>query len=181
MSTLSIIIIVCAVILVAIIALIVFIRLQNKKRFNKLQEDLKKYKAENEKIDNDDQKIFISEENGNINETKIIPNLDTDVKIDEQKGPIIEDYVPEEQTMNVSPMYQKREKRSYFAPKRFENNIRPEVKPRKNEVDDFDEFMNEHSYSRRVLNNDIMGKIKNLPPEVKAIILSNVFNKHDED
>ena len=40
--------------------------------------------------------------------------------------------------------------------------------------------MNEHSYTRKILDNDIIDKLKNLPPEVKAIILSNVFNKYDD-
>ena len=51
-------------------------------------------------------------------------------------------------------------------------------KPEK--TDDFEDFMNEHAYSRRIFNKDLLSKLRDLPPEIKAVILSNVFNKYDD-
>ena len=46
---------------------------------------------------------------------------------------------------------------------------------------EFEDFLNEHALSRRILNKDILEKLKDLPPDIKAIILSNVFNKYDDN
>ena len=45
--------------------------------------------------------------------------------------------------------------------------------------DEFEEFLDEHAYSRRIINKDLMNKLKSLPPEVKAVLLSNLFNRYD--
>ena len=46
--------------------------------------------------------------------------------------------------------------------------------------EEFEEFMNQHSFSRRVLDKNILDEIKNLSPKMKAIVLGNVFNKFDK-
>ena len=44
---------------------------------------------------------------------------------------------------------------------------------------EFESFMNEHAFSRKVLDKNLVDKIKRLPPELKAIILNSVFDKFD--
>lgn len=46
--------------------------------------------------------------------------------------------------------------------------------------EEFEEFMNEHAFSRRVLDKSVLDEIKSLSPKMKAIVLGNVFNKFDE-
>ena len=43
--------------------------------------------------------------------------------------------------------------------------------------DDFEAFLDKHSYTRRVLDKDILKKIQELPPEVKAVVISNIFSR----
>ena len=45
---------------------------------------------------------------------------------------------------------------------------------------EFDDFMNQHSYSRVVSNKNLIKQMNKLPNKVKALLLGNVFNKFDE-
>lgn len=61
MSTTALICIICAGVLLFFILMIVLIRKSNKKRFNKLQENINKYKQENQEFDKNN-KITLSKE-----------------------------------------------------------------------------------------------------------------------
>ncbi len=45
---------------------------------------------------------------------------------------------------------------------------------------DFNDFMNEHSYSRVISNKKLLKEMSKLPNKVKALLLGNVFNKFDD-
>ena len=51
---------------------------------------------------------------------------------------------------------------------------------RKNSDDDFEDFLNEHSFTRKVLDKDMVAKLNSMPPEVRAMILGNMFNKFED-
>lgn len=66
----------------------------------------------------------------------------------------------------------------------FKNFDKPGKKqePKKPSRDEeFEQFLNEHSFSRRVLDKSVLDEIKSLSPKMKAIVLGNVFNKFDKE
>lgn len=191
MNTIALLCIICGGILLLFIVAIIFIRRSNKKRFQRLQENLNKYKEENKNFEQDN-KITLSKEpeapqNENIIQETREP---ADIKLEntqqenteKSQQPIIEEY----DGWHDEPKEYKRKPQSisnedFFKDelrKFIETNEKSKKKPEK--TDDFEDFMNEHAYSRRIFNKDLLSKLRDLPPEIKAVILSNVFNKYDD-
>ncbi len=191
MNTIALICIICGGILLLFIVAIIFIHRSNKKRFQRLQENLNKYKEENKNFEQDN-KITLSKEpeapqNENIIQETREP---ADIKLEntqqenteKSQQPIIEEY----DGWHDEPKEYKRKPQSisnedFFKDelrKFIETNEKSKKKPEK--TDDFEDFMNEHAYSRRIFNKDLLSKLRDLPPEIKAVILSNVFNKYDD-
>ena len=170
MDTMTLIIIIAAVVLVLLIVAIIFIRRSNRQRFKRLQENLNKYKTENENFGKDNKVIIAKDENA-VNTT-----IDTNIENygNKPKGEPITKY--ENKTIKMT----KPDRKNFYSQKKFSTDSKLDSASANIVNDDFEEFMNEHSYTRKILDNDIMDKLKNLPPEVKAIILSNVFNKYDD-
>jgi len=55
-----------------------------------------------------------------------------------------------------------------------------EYKPNQPVEDDFEKFMNEHSFSRKVFNKPLLERIKKLPPDIRMLILGNVLDRIDD-
>ena len=172
METWHIALIACGGVLIVFILTILLIRKSNRKRFKKLQENLKKYQQENEDFGKDGDPdvmkgVSVSEEN-----TKFDAGV-----------PIIEDYVPEKpqntekETAQSEPI--KMPEHDDFDFDSFLEKESPKEKARRKHDEEFESFMNEHAFSRRVLDKNMVDKIKNLPPDIKAIILNSVFDKFD--
>ncbi len=183
MDKIALICIICGCILLLLIVAIIFIRRSNKKRFNKLQENLKKYKAEKESLENDN-KITLSKDEEEIDTGEVKQNpIANEESENKTLKPIIEDFDFKPQNTKKTNQNNTNSIQSDndFNQLDFLNQIRINKNSnRQQKKDDFEEFLDEHAYSRRIINKDIMSKIKNLPPEIKALILSNVFNKYDE-
>ena len=191
MNTIALICIICGGILLLFIVAIIFIRRSNKKRFQRLQENLNKYKEENKNFEQDN-KITLSKEpeapqNENIlqeiNEPAGIKLENTQQENTEKsQQPIIEEY----DGWHDEPKEYKRKPQSISNEDFFKDELRKFIetneksKKKPDKTDDFEDFMNEHAYSRRIFNKDLLSKIRDLPPEIKAVILSNVFNKYDD-
>ena len=168
MSTTALICIICAGVLLFFILMIVLIRKSNKKRFNKLQENINKYKQENQEFDKNN-KITLSKEAEEPKEQAQEENAQP------KEEPVIEEYI-DDRFLRNQPQRERVNRRTMPA-----RNPNLQMQNNKNfKQDDFEQFLDEHAYSRRILNKDILSKIKDLPPEVKAVILSNVFNKYDD-
>lgn len=168
MSTTALICIICAGVLLFFILMIVFIRRSNKKRFNKLQENINKYKQENQEFDKNN-KITLSKEAEEPKEQAQEENAQP------KEEPVIEEYI-DDRFLRNQPQREHMNRRTMPA-----RNPNLQMQNNRNfKQDDFEQFLDEHAYSRRILNKDILSKIKDLPPEVKAVILSNVFNKYDD-
>ena len=162
MSTTALICIICAGVL------LFFIRRSNKKRFNKLQENINKYKQENQEFDKNN-KITLSKEAEEPKEKAQEENAQP------KEEPVIEEYI-DDRFLRNQPQREHINRRTMPA-----RNPNLQMQNNRNfKQDDFEQFLDEHAYSRRILNKDILSKIKDLPPEVKAVILSNVFNKYDD-
>ncbi len=191
MNTIALICIICGGILLLFIVAIIFIRRSNKKRFQRLQENLNKYKEENKNFEQDN-KITLSKEPEAPQNENIIQEINEPAGIklentqqentEKSQQPIIEEY----DGWHDEPKEYKRKPQSisnedFFKDelrKFIETNEKSKKKPEK--TDDFEDFMNEHAYSRRIFNKDLLSKLRDLPPEIKAVILSNVFNKYDD-
>lgn len=156
-------------VLLALIVATIFIRRSNKKRFQRLQENINKYKKENEEFDNDN-RIVLSKDEPESEKQEAQPVAHT-----KPENAVIEDYYEEP----PKPINQNKKRSNQYNYRR--NNIKNAVKSQnQSEDDDFEQFLNEHSYSRKILSGDLISKLQDLPPEIKAVILSNVFNKYDD-
>lgn len=191
MNTIALICIICGGILLLFIVAIIFIRRSNKKRFQRLQENLNKYKEENKNFEQDN-KITLSKEPEAPQNENIIQEINepADIKLEntqqenteKSQQPIIEEY----DGWHDEPKEYKRKPQSISNEDFFKDELRKFIetneksKKKPDKTDDFEDFMNEHAYSRRIFNKDLLSKIRDLPPEIKAVILSNVFNKYDD-
>ena len=63
---------------------------------------------------------------------------------------------------------------------RFTRKFSQETANRHDRDKEFDDFMNEHSYSRVVANKNLVKQMSKLPNKVKALLLGNVFNKFED-
>lgn len=191
MNTIALLCIICGGILLLFIVAIIFIRRSNKKRFQRLQENLNKYKEENKNFEQDN-KITLSKEPEAPQNENIIQEINepADIKLEDtqqentekSQQPIIEEY----DGWHDEPKEYKRKPQSISNEDFFKDELRKFIetneksKKKPDKTDDFEDFMNEHAYSRRIFNKDLLSKIRDLPPEIKAVILSNVFNKYDD-
>lgn len=191
MNTIALICIICGGILLLFIVAIIFIRRSNKKRFQRLQENLNKYKEENKNFEQDN-KITLSKEPEAPQNENIIQEINepADIKLEntqqenteKSQQPIIEEY----DGWHDEPKEYKRKPQSISNEDFFKDELRKFIetneksKTKPDKTDDFEDFMNEHAYSRRIFNKDLLSKLRDLPPEIKAVILSNVFNKYDD-
>ena len=171
-------IIIGAVALVLIIVLAVFLSSKKKKkRSKKLDESISKLQNEKAQID---QKQQADEAQRKEDEAFKNITLTEDVE-DEFKDlftpPPME--APEEEDFDLPDFEKVPFKSSGFDDDFFKKIDQQPEKP-KTRDEEFEEFMNQHSFSRRVLDNEILGQIRKLPPKVKAIILGNIFNKFEQ-
>lgn len=168
MGTGTILILIGAGLLVILISIIVLNKISSSKKGKKLQENIKKIKQENANFDAD---VTITLPEEKVQEEvkeeteENIPHQ-TEETLEEQ-GAVIEDYVTEKED-DFS------EFKDVFKEKKFnpsQNNI---------EIDDFEEFMNQHSMSRKVINTSLLERIKKLPPDIRMMILGNILDRHDD-
>ena len=191
MNTIALICIICGGILLLFIVAIIFIRRSNKKRFQRLQENLNKYKEENKNFEQDN-KITLSKEPEAPQNENIIQEINEPAGIklentqqentEKSQQPIIEEY----DGWHDEPKEYKRKPQSISNEDFFKDELRKFIetneksKKKPDKTDDLEDLMHEHAYSRRIFNKDLLSKIRDLPPEIKAVILSNVFNKYDD-
>ena len=191
MDLTTILIIIGAAIIAILIIAVIFIRISNKKRFKKLQDNIKKYKAENDNFGNEVNVKVSDDKTATVENPTMVEQYvpDNEVPSYQNNPPIIEDYdVDVEDDDDDIPDFIPRrrnrdERRNVYGRDRRASSMLNRTHYESNdndEDDDIEEFLNKHSYSRRILNNDLIKNLKDLPPDIKAIILSNVFNKYDD-
>ena len=180
-STLIIILVACGIFLFLVLVA-VLIHLSNKRRRNNIDNRIKQYKSEASPVD---EKITLSKDIT----AQTAENLEDDKekkealenKEQEHIEPIIEDYINSAEFLGQNEN-KKKKKSSRSKPYTRQQNTSVRIN---NNIEDrdkeFEDFLNEHALSRRIVNNEILEKLKDLPPNIKAIILSNVFNKYNDD
>ncbi len=178
----KILIIIGVAVLFVIISFILFLTLSNKRKSKQLQENLKKYKQENK--DEVDNSISISKDDVGINlsEEEIMNDLSFDESKTEEEDLDdiddldfnIEDFMP---NFDVNSKNKAKTSNSPLN----SGGYSPNKKAAQNRDDDFEKFLDEHSFTRRVLDKSLLSQIQKLPPEIKAVIMSNVFDKFNDD
>lgn len=160
---------------VGIITLLVLLsRKKNKKKKLKLDENIKKLKSEQEQFD-----VKQKAEEDKRKEEKAFENITLTDDVEEEFKDLFDqpNSLPEINEENFDFEVEPNQNREEIEEFLKELEKQPKQKHSK---DDFEEFLNEHSFSRRVFDNDLLAQIRNLPPKIKAIILGNVFNKFDD-
>lgn len=165
MDKTTLIILICAGVFVVLVGFIILIRINNRKRFKKLQDNLKKLNQEKEDLKTDDSISLPSE---------------SEISLSSTASPIIEDYQPEIEPQPIMPDLNDNEE-IYLNEFEMQDINQSLDNLSKQKDDDFEQFMNEHSYSRKIIDKPIINKIKNLPPDVRMLLLSNIFDKIDDD
>lgn len=184
-------IIIGVVAVVFIIALITFLSITNKRKSKQLQDNLTKYKQQNKEEENTSISLSTNEVGQNISEEELFSDdfkePEVEEKIDDFKDFDFnfDDFLPK---TNFKPRDME-EGRREDRPRSFNENSFPRrpdhrriEREKKARDDDFEQFLNEHSFTRKVFDKSLLSQIKKMPPEIKAVIMSNVFDKfHDDD
>lgn len=167
---------------VVILAIVLYV-LSNKKKAQNLDKVLKEYKQENQKLDNPS--VDLKEE-----------PVFTENEYKQDTQPVIEDYTDldiwgtnEDNQTSSEPENNEDEdidwKNFSFIDDDDEKDKNKKKLTKKNLSQDehqydFEEFLDQYSYTRKIIDKDLLKKLNSLPPEIKEIILGNVFNKYDE-
>lgn len=169
MKPLYIALIVCSAIVLLFILFIIFIRMSNKKRYNRLQENLRKLQQENDDFDNDN-RLELDDEKLKATENR-------------NSKPIIEEYSFEDEStqevMENDDLEDNNVKEDTFS--MIEDKEDLKARARKKADDDFNEFMKEHSFSRKILDEDLIEKFRGMPQELQDALLTSVFQKFEDD
>lgn len=176
MNLITILIIVAGVVLVSIIIFAVLMKLRSKKKENALKSKIDKIKAEAKStveappiVIVDDEEEVKKEE---IKKEEKEPEKKVEPIIENLSADEIFDFPRPKREVKIRNLWDDDDD----LPRRPS---RRAATSRGEEEDDFEDFLNEHSYTRKVLDKDMINKLNSLPPEVRALLLSNIFNKFD--
>ena len=168
MSTMTIAIII-GVSIVGLIAVgMLFITISNKRKSKKLQEHLKKIKQEDKTKELEEQNISLSKtpQGENVSEEELFGSSG-------QQGFFA--------SSKINPDAQDDYQRQPRQNKREEEELpRMPSRPTYREQE-FEDFLDEHAFSRKVFDKNLLNKIKKLPPEIKSVIMGNIFDKFNDD
>lgn len=155
------------IILWVIIALII-----GKKKKGKLDQNIKKLKEEKENLEKGGTLTIASE--------KPEEKLPQEAKIEElEEIQEVEKPLPPEETQIPETLNFGDDKSIDDFFKDLDNFDKTPEKPikKRKKSDDFEDFLDKHSYTRRIIDKNILKKIQELPPEIKAIVISNIFSR----
>lgn len=144
--------------LVAVLALfLIFMVVSNKKKKKRLQANLTKIQQEKENFDFDQKLIFDEDQKEDSPEIEELAKEER--KTEEGVEDVLAD-VPSELCANIDE---------------FEK----EILNKKSQDDDFEDFLNENAFSRKILDETLVNKLRKLSPEMQTMILNSIFNKFD--
>ncbi len=177
MKTWQIILIICGGLLLLLILFIIGIRSSNKKRYNRLRDNLQKVQKEKEELAREGDASFHT---GNV-KVELSPDVDElnnhsfenvgleELEIDEKPS------MPTQQEEGA-----KEEKQVEFDPTPLLDKTERERETNYRRDKEFDKFLDEHSFSRKVLDKKMLNKLKQLSPEMQKVLLDNIFTKFED-
>lgn len=187
-----------ASVLFLVVVVIVCVSVSNKKKEGKLDKAIEEYRNESKKAE-EPSPIQIADEEPILNNNEF----------ENSKGLIIEDYTdsdflgldeniqPLEENVNHKEKFEddlsqesSKEKNddsddinwedfTFLDDDEDKKPSKKHSKTRKQPKDDFEDFLDNYSYTRKIIDKNLLKKLNSLPPEVKDIILGNVFNKYE--
>ena len=176
MSRSLVILIIAAVVLIGIIAAVIsFVTISNKAKSKKLQENIEKYKKENannglgENLDLS--KNVLGE---NVTEEEIFSNKQQQVSNDDffnEDKDLKQSREPQMQTLNDDEDYPR------MPDFNSKNN---EEQAKRNRDQEFEDFLDEHAFSRKVFDKNMLEQIQDLSPEQKLMLMENIFGRLDD-
>lgn len=170
-------IVVAGVILFVVFA-IILTRHNNKKRYKNLQNKLEKFNKENSEFEDDSDKITISSDEG-LSEEQYVKEQSALASENVTEEPYLEENQPQPNVEDNQDFNFEDFLKELNGGKSSDRTIRNrnQVSQTAVEHDDFEDFLNQHSYTRRILDKDLLGQIQSLPKDVKALVLSGIFNR----
>lgn len=186
MGNMTALIVVCSVCgLLILILLFAYKKISKKNSSSKLEEEINKYKRMNEgtyvegqskaavknkkqlKKEKKQQKVASKTQKlqQKVTNSVSIDCLEDTEEVRENVEERVEEISPKEELGERYNPFEE-EKKTFATKKRHD--------------DDFDDFLNEYSYSRAAVNKNLLKQLNNLPPKVKALVLGNIFNKFDD-
>lgn len=175
-------IIIGASVVLFLVLVFTFIRLSGRRKAKKLQESLDKVKKESAPEEEVQPITYSADEVGqNVSEDEIFGD---DYTVSEGGGFFKQSKEEDDEDLSEDSIFQEFESKEEDddmprMPRRL--NSRQIQRERENRDAEFEEFLNEHAFSRKVFDKPLLDKIKKLPPEIKSIIMGNVFDKFNDD
>lgn len=179
MNSVTIAIIIGVSVVVAIAAVMLFMTISNKRKSKKLQEHLKKIKQQDKTKELEEQNISIANttQGENVSEEEIFGTSSG------QQGFFASSKIrdTQEDEVNGRPFRPNRREEEELPKMPNRPSYREEQEKRKSRDEDFENFLDEHAFSRKVFDKNLLNKIKKLPPEIKSVIMGNIFDKFNDD
>ena len=191
-NSLRILIIIGACLLVGIVIAIVLVKISNKKKAKKLQETLEQYKTSNQVEQNSDLSLSNDVKSENVTEEEIFgtpqepppqpseisrPSSFFTTSDGRPVNPLIDE--PSYDPMPQEPPSTHEEKNYPRMPSQKTREV--EDAERASRDEDFEQFLDEHAFSRKVFDKTLLEDLQNMSPEMKSIILGSIFDKFDGD
>lgn len=168
-----------------IILCIVIATIHGKKKEHALDENIKKLKAEKESLKDSGSLTIASDEAPAQTETPEGATIES-INIEDNESAKSNEVKNEEDNMqtahlNHDDMFNIADDKALEdflkdLDDDFDYKPKKTTKKKKN-TDEFEKFLDKHSYTRRILDKDILKKLQELPPEIKAIVISNIFTR----
>ena len=188
MGNMTAIIVVCSICGVLIIALLIAFKVMGSRGSkHNLDDQIEKYRkigageiseySETVKIDKKQLKNQKNQQKASIKTEKLQKKLNQKVEIEELDESLEE---TQETESNVQGLIESHSSSYLDESKTTSQKIMQKKQNQRDRDKEFDDFMNQHSYSRVVSNKNLIKQMNKLPNKVKALLLGNVFNKFDE-
>ncbi len=167
MSKIILILIGVGVVALAIVVL-VLLKISNAKKKQKLLENLDKINRE--------KKAQINEEI-TLQTKSTGENVSKDELFEQVEKPQPEEDINDEGFDEPERHFRRREEPYPRMPERsFANNQNSDIDRDR----EFQTFLDEHAYSRKIFDKTLLEKIREMPPEMKAIVLGNLFDRFND-
>ena len=176
MNLQTILIIIGCSILVVLILFFVFVSIRKKKQNKTLDENLKKIQQENKNFDKGDAELVISNDEEVAKTEDYLPvEEESEEEIKPEVTPVVEDYDPDlEFEKEFKKVKKKRMNDDFFGM------TSKGKQTKKDSMEEFEDFLDQHSYTRRILDKDVISNIEGLSPQMRQALLNKLFNKVDD-
>lgn len=134
-----------------------FVGLSNKSKKKRLQANLEKVQQQKEDLE-ERQKVVLDDSDKQTKETEMPQEVQE----------LFEE-------ASIEDLFDQEIKDTELKIEELEDTFEKNKKP-----DDFEDFLNENAFSRKVLDQNLLNKLKSMPPQMQSIILNSIFNKFDD-